>query len=54
MLRRLKISPFDRNERSTAVGQYQEQMRTTLPMNPPVYGEALTFKGVMCASDGDA
>jgi len=23
-------------------------------MNPPVYCKALTFKGVMCASDGDA
>jgi len=29
-------------------------MRTILPMNPPVYCEALTFEGVMCASDGDA
>ena len=23
-------------------------------MNQPVYCEGLTFKGVMCASDGDA
>jgi hypothetical protein len=29
-------------------------MRTILPMNPPVYCEALTFEGVMCANDGDA
>jgi hypothetical protein len=54
MLRRLQISPFGRNERSSAVGQYQEQVRTTAPMHSPMYGKALTFKGVMCASDGDA
>jgi len=54
MFRRLKISPFSRNERSTAVGQNQEQVRTTSPMDSPMYGKALTFKGVMCASDGDA
>ena len=24
-----------------------------MPMNPPVYGEALTFKGVMGTSDCD-
>jgi hypothetical protein len=53
-LRSVKIRPFGGNERSTAVGQDQEQLRTTLPMNAPVYGEALTFEGMMRSSDGDA
>jgi hypothetical protein len=52
--RPVKIRPFDRNKRSTAVGQDQEQLRTTLPMNEPVYGEALTFEGMTRSSDGDA
>jgi hypothetical protein len=47
MLRQLKISPFGRNERPTAVGQNQAQVRTASPVDLPVYGKALTFKGVM-------
>jgi hypothetical protein len=50
----VKICPFDWNERSTAIGQDQEQLRTTLPMNEPVYGEGVTFEGMMRSSDGDA
>ena len=54
MLGQLKISPFDRNQRSTAVGQNQEQVCTTSPMDSSIYGKALTLKGVTCASDNDA
>jgi hypothetical protein len=54
MLRGLKISPFGWNEGASAVGQDQEQVRTTSPMHSPMYGKALTFKGMMRPGDDDA
>lgn len=53
-IRRLQISPFGRDERATAIGQDYEQVRTTLPMDAPMDGKALTFKGMMRTRDGDA